>query len=67
MSAAVHATFNDIVLRGQRRPLGMPQWDDVLSEADSNAMHAHLIAIAWDAYRKEQAGVRTEAAPVASK
>jgi quinohemoprotein ethanol dehydrogenase len=67
MSAGVHATFNDIVLLGQRRSLGMPQWDDVLSEADSNAMHAHLIAVAWDAYRKEKAGIRTETAPVASK
>ena len=67
MSAGVHATFNDIVLRGQRRPLGMPQWDDVLSEADSSAIHAHLVAIAWDAYRQQQAGVRTETAPVVSK
>ena len=67
MSVAVHQTFNDIVLRGQRRPLGMPQWDDVLSEADSNAIHAHLTAIAWEAYRREQAGIRAEAAPVSPK
>ena len=67
MSAAVHQTFSDIVLKGQRRPLGMPQWDDVLSEADSNAMHAYLVSIAWDAYRKEQAGVRKAAAPVAAR
>jgi quinohemoprotein ethanol dehydrogenase len=67
MSAAVHQTFNDIVLRGQRRALGMPQWDDVLSEADSNAIHAHLTAIAWDAYRAEQAGLKTERAPVAAR
>jgi len=58
MSPAVHQTFNDIVLHGQRRALGMPQWDDVLSEADADAIHAYLISLAWDAYRAEQAGLR---------
>ena len=67
MSAAVHRTFNDIVLHGQRRQLGMPQWDDVLSEADSNAIHAYLTSIAWQAYRQQQAGSKAKAAPVASR
>jgi quinohemoprotein ethanol dehydrogenase len=67
MSAAVHQGFNDIVLRGQRRALGMPQWDDVLGEADSNAIHAYLISLAWEAYRQQQAGITAQAPDVAPK
>jgi quinohemoprotein ethanol dehydrogenase len=67
MSAATHQRFNDIVLRGQRRLLGMPQWGDVLDEADADAMHAYLISVAWEAYRAQQAGVTPAGAPVAAK
>jgi quinohemoprotein ethanol dehydrogenase len=54
MSAPVHATFKEIVLRGQRLPLGMPRFDDILSEADADAIHAYLISNAWQAYRDQQ-------------
>jgi len=49
-----HAIFNDILLKGLLRPLGMPQWDDVLSVADVEAIHAYLISLAWDAFRAQQ-------------
>jgi quinohemoprotein ethanol dehydrogenase len=55
MSADVHASFNDIVLRGARRASGMPQWDDALSENDADAIHAYLIDLAWSAYRAQAA------------
>jgi quinohemoprotein ethanol dehydrogenase len=43
MPNEVHAAFNEIVLRGALLPGGMPRWDDLLSEADANAIHAYLI------------------------
>jgi mono/diheme cytochrome c family protein len=36
------------------RPLGMPQWDDVLSEQESDAIHAYLISLAWEAFTTQQ-------------
>jgi quinohemoprotein ethanol dehydrogenase len=53
MSRERHAIFNDIVLNGALRPLAMPQWDDVLSVEDVEAIHAYLIAVAWEAYRSQ--------------
>ena len=49
-----HALFADIVLKGLLRPLAMPQWDDVYSEDQVAAIHAYLIAIAWETYRAQQ-------------
>jgi quinohemoprotein ethanol dehydrogenase len=43
MSSEVHGLFNEIVLRGLFVPNGMPRWDDVLSEADADAVHAYLV------------------------
>ncbi|MGE0115858.1 MAG: PQQ-dependent dehydrogenase, methanol/ethanol family [Steroidobacteraceae bacterium] len=56
MSSAVHSTFKDILLRGQRLPLGMPRFDDVLSETDADAIHAYLISSQWQAYQNQQQG-----------
>ena len=53
LTRAKHALFNDIVLKGLLRPLGMPQWDDVLSQNDVDAIHAYIISIEWDAYNAE--------------
>ena len=50
MTAASHASFNDVVLRGALRPRGMPQWDDALSQAQVDAIHAYLISLAHQAY-----------------
>jgi quinohemoprotein ethanol dehydrogenase len=54
MSQATHAAFDDIVLKGLLRGAGMPQWDDLMSAADVEAIHAYLISLAWDAYEAEQ-------------
>lgn len=52
MQPETHAAFDDIVLKGQRVVLGMPRWDDLLTPADSKAIHAWLIT--------EQGRVRQE-------
>lgn len=56
LSAASHEHFPRILLEGLLRPLGMPQWDDLLSRADVDAIHAYIISISWKAYRDEQQG-----------
>jgi len=54
MTQERHTAFNDIVLKGALRPLGMPQWDDVFAEEDVDAIHAFIISRAWDSYNAEQ-------------
>jgi quinohemoprotein ethanol dehydrogenase len=46
--------FKAVVLEGALRMRGMPQWDDVLSAEDTEAIHAYLIDEAWKAYRGEE-------------
>jgi quinohemoprotein ethanol dehydrogenase len=55
MLPSTHDNFKEIVLNGQRRARGMPQWDDVLSVEDADAIHAYLISISWEAYKQQQA------------
>ena len=43
MQPGTHAVFNRILLEGLLVPNGMPRWNDVLSDADANAIHAWLI------------------------
>lgn len=43
MQPEVHKAFDAIVLNGQRVPLGMPRWDDLLSADESAKIHAWLI------------------------
>ena len=43
MQPATHQAFKQIVLKGLLQANGMPRWDDVLTEADANALHAYLI------------------------
>ncbi|ODP36316.1 PQQ-dependent dehydrogenase, methanol/ethanol family [Sphingomonas turrisvirgatae] len=43
MSRATHAEFKDIVLKGTRMEKGMVSFADVLSEGDTDAVHAYLI------------------------
>jgi quinohemoprotein ethanol dehydrogenase len=47
MSPATHGIFNSIVLQGAYAPKGMGRFDDVLSPADAEAVHAYLIDQAW--------------------
>jgi len=50
LSAQTHDIFYDIVLRGAYLSKGMGRFDDVLSQADTEAIHAYLLDQAWDAY-----------------
>lgn len=43
MSAATHAEFNDIVLKGTRIEKGMVSFADVLSQNDADAIYAYLL------------------------
>ncbi len=56
MPPEIHASFNQIVLDGILKNAGMPPWRGVLTDADADAVHAYLISISWDAYRKQQTG-----------
>jgi quinohemoprotein ethanol dehydrogenase len=47
MNPATHGIFNSIVLQGAYAPKGMGRFDDVLSPADAEAVHAYLIDQAW--------------------
>jgi quinohemoprotein ethanol dehydrogenase len=53
MSAATHAEFDDIVLRGTRTQGGMASFADVLSEEDVEAIHAYLIVRANEDFGRE--------------
>jgi len=55
MSSETHAAFNQIVLGGILKNVGMPPWNGVLTQADTDAIHAYLISISWDAYKAQQA------------
>jgi quinohemoprotein ethanol dehydrogenase len=55
LDPSLHAVFKDIVLHGAVAPTGMERFDDLLSEADVEAIHAYLIDESWKAYRAEQA------------
>lgn len=43
MSEPTHEAFRQIVLKGVFLTYGMPRWDDLLSEADVDAIHGFLI------------------------
>ena len=49
LTADQHKMFYDIVLNGALAPLGMGRWDDVLSRADAEAIHAYIVDEAWKA------------------
>jgi quinohemoprotein ethanol dehydrogenase len=49
MSAPTHQLFYDIVLRGAYQAKGMARWDDVLTQADAQAIHAYVVDQAWQA------------------
>ena len=49
----LHAAFKDIVLKGVLAEGGMERFDDLLSEADVDDIHAYLIDQSWIAYRAQ--------------
>jgi quinohemoprotein ethanol dehydrogenase len=44
---ATHTLFKSIVLEGIYAPKGMARFDDVLSGADTEALHDYVIDQAW--------------------
>jgi quinohemoprotein ethanol dehydrogenase len=61
MRPATHEAFRSIVLDGALVQNGMPRWDDLLSAADVDALHAYLIDLQArtraDELAKQKAGV----------
>ena len=45
-----HARWDQIVLGGERVPLGMPSFKDVMTESDAQAIRAYVIDQAWALY-----------------
>jgi len=61
LDAGLHAAFKDIVLHGALAPAGMERFDDLLSEADVENIHAYLIDQSWIAYRAQEASAHRAA------
>jgi quinohemoprotein ethanol dehydrogenase len=49
MSPATHGLFDNIVLEGAYAPKGMGRFDDVITPADADAIHAYITDQAWAA------------------
>jgi quinohemoprotein ethanol dehydrogenase len=54
LAPGLHTIFKDIVLKGAVAPTGMERFDDLLSEADVEAIHDYLIDESWKAYQAQQ-------------
>ena len=69
MQPGTHAAFRSIVLEGLLVPNGMPRWDDRLSSADADAIHAYLIDLQAQTrtaeLAKQKAGVALDAPSLA--
>lgn len=69
MQPGIHAAFRSILLEGLLVPNGMPRWDDRLSPADADAIHAYLIDLQGktrtDELTKQKAGVALDAPSLA--
>lgn len=55
LDPGIQAIFKDIVLKGAVAPTGMERFDDILSEAEVDAIHDYLIDESWKAYREQEA------------
>jgi quinohemoprotein ethanol dehydrogenase len=53
LSSATHQLFYEIVLNGAYGAKGMARWDDVLSRADAESIHAYLVDQTWRAYTRQ--------------
>ena len=69
MQPGTHAAFRSILLEGLLVPNGMPRWDDRLSVAQVEAIHAYLIDLQartrTDELAKQKAGVALDAPSLA--
>ena len=59
LSAGIHQAFYDIVLNGALASNGMARWDDVLSRAEAESIHAYIVDQAWKAYDEQTAAAKT--------
>jgi quinohemoprotein ethanol dehydrogenase len=50
----VHSAFNDIVLKGALAPMGMGRFDDLVTKADVEAIHAYLIDQQRQGYKAQR-------------
>jgi quinohemoprotein ethanol dehydrogenase len=58
LSPGLHQAFYDIVLNGALASKGMGRWDDVLSRADAESIHAYIVDQAWQAYQAQTAAAK---------
>ena len=58
LEPGTHSVFNAIVLGGAYQAKGMGRFDDVLSPADANAIHAYVIDLAWQLKGEQVAQTR---------
>jgi len=58
------AAFGSVVRGGLLEKQGMPSWDDLLTAPEVEQLRADLIAVARDAYARQQAGISSAPAPV---
>jgi uncharacterized protein GlcG (DUF336 family) len=65
MSAATHAEFADILLKGTRAARGMPNFGEALSQTDVEAIHAFVIDVAGK--EKTSSPAQQEGQPLAQR
>jgi quinohemoprotein ethanol dehydrogenase len=58
------ASFMSVVRGGALQPRGMPAWDDLLDEKQTEQIRAHLISITRQAYAEQQKGAAATAPAV---
>jgi PQQ-dependent dehydrogenase (methanol/ethanol family) len=56
MTPATHAAFDSIVLKGAYRSAGMPSFEQLLSKADADAIHAYISKRAHDQVEEDRGG-----------
>ena len=61
------SAFESVVRGGSLQKMGMPAWDDLLTSAQVEQIRTSLIAVAREAYAKQQAGVSSAPAKVQFK
>lgn len=57
------AAFKAVVHDGALQKRGMPAWDDLLNEQQTEQIRAHLVSVARAAYQAQQKGAAAPAAP----
>ncbi len=56
MKAAVHAEFDDILLKGTRADKGMGNFSDLLNPSEVQSLHVYLIDQAWQFFESQESG-----------